>query len=236
MNTEAIAASLADYRNRGLSVCASSSFQTQSVPLLHLLSRIDAGIPIYFLDTGYLFPETYLFRDRLAAQFGLNVVTLRPVVGKLQQRGADGNLLFTSDPDMCCDINKVQPMSVALARQDVWISGVRADQTAQRGAMQVEQPGPHGTLRFHPLLDWTAADVADYAHRHQLPAHPLDSKGYTSIGCEPCTRPPSASAQDRNGRWYGMQKRECGLHTELIATTATTDGPGFARADIAGLR
>lgn len=231
MSPDTIATKLAEYRSRGLSLCASSSFQTQSVPLLHLLSRIDPGIPVYFVDTGYLFPETYLFRDRLVAAFGLRVVTLRPAVPKVQQRCGDGNLLFASDPDQCCELNKVQPMDLALRGHDVWINGVRADQTAQRRTMAVEQPGPHGILRFHPLLDWTAADVVAYAQAHGLPSHPLDAQGYVSIGCEPCTRRVSAAEGNRDGRWSGMRKRECGLHTALAAPTADGDPPTpFPRA------
>jgi phosphoadenosine phosphosulfate reductase len=157
-------------------------------------------------------------------------------VSKLHQRCAGGDLLFASDPDRCCDLNKVQPLAKVLTGHDVWISGVRGDQTAQRKAMHTEQPGPEGTLRFHPLLDWTAADVRDYARAHALPAHPLDGQGYVSIGCEPCTRRVTA-ADGRDGRWFGMQKRECGLHTDLIepAGEGSAGLKRFARATDVGL-
>jgi phosphoadenosine phosphosulfate reductase len=189
-------------------------------------------LPVYFIDTGYLFPETYLFRDLLAARFKLNVITLRPTVSKLHQRSVDGHAPFTFDPDLCCALNKVEPLATALAKHDVWISGVRADQTAQRRAMQTEQTGPHGILRFHPLLDWTGADIEAYSRRYSLPAHPLDSRGFTSIGCEPCTRRPQDAADlERSGRWFGTQKRECGLHTELISPNGETPLSTFQRAE-----
>ncbi|WP_082674552.1 phosphoadenylyl-sulfate reductase [Thiohalocapsa sp. ML1] len=212
-----IAARLRDYRARGLSVFASSSFQSQSVPLLHILSGIAPRIPVYFMDTGYLFPETLAFRDHLADLFGLDVVTVRPATPKIRQLGADGHLLFASDPDSCCHLNKVLPMEPIVARHDVWVSGIRADQTAVRKAMLAEQQGPYGVLRYHPLLHWTAADIEAYSGLHALPSHPLDASGYRSIGCEPCTRRPQDRDHARGGRWQGLEKKECGLHTDLAA-------------------
>ncbi len=113
-------------------------------------------------------------------------------------------------------------MESVLLAHDVWINGVRADQTAQRQAMQTEQRGPYGVLRYHPLLNWTSRDVSDYAQANRLPVHPLEQQGYLSVGCEPCTRPYLETLQSRGGRWFGMKKAECGLHTDL----ATDAGSG----------
>jgi phosphoadenosine phosphosulfate reductase len=143
------------------------------------------------------------------------VVTLHPAVSKTQQLSPDGRLLFATDPDRCCYLNKIQPLEPVLAAHDVWISGVRADQTAHRKAMMTEQPGPQGTIRYHPMIHWTARDVHDYRTKHALPSHPLEEKGYLSVGCEPCTRKFTEALDDRGGRWYGMKKKECGLHTGL---------------------
>ena len=217
-----IASQIADYKARSLRLFATSSFQTQSVPLLHILSRIDPTIPVYFLDTGFLFPASLMFRNRLAKQFGLRVVTVRPAVAKSQQIDANGQMLFASDPDRCCFLNKVLPMETVMADHDVWINGVRADQTSQRKAMKTEQPGPHGVLRYHPMLNWSARDVHAYMKRYDLPAHPLEAEGYLSVGCEPCTRKYLASDDARGGRWFGMHKRECGLHTDLANAGDTT--------------
>lgn len=217
MKIREIAERLADYRQKGLKIFSTSSFQSQSVPLLHIMSQIDRSIPIYFLNTGYLFPESLQFRDELAEAFGLNVITIHPLVPKTHQIATNGNLLFASDPDTCCYLNKVQPLQPVVAMYDVWINGVRSDQTSHRGKMQVEQPGPHGTLRFHPMLDWTARDVYDYMKKHRLPSHPLEKQGFLSVGCEPCTRKFVDSLDSRDGRWFGMKKRECGLHTELAS-------------------
>lgn len=184
--------------------------------MLHLLSRIDKSIPVYFINTGYHFAETLKFRDDIADKFGLNVVDLKSETPKHLQKDSAGRLLFTSDPDFCCYLNKVAPMETVLAEHDVWINGVRGDQSATRKAMKVEQPAPHGTLRFHPMLDWTSKMIWDYRKEYDLPAHPLEAQGFLSIGCEPCTRKFDLEMQEREARWYGMNKTECGLHTDLI--------------------
>ena len=132
------------------------------------------------------------------------------------QRDPDGKLLFTSDPDHCCYLNKTQPMEPVLMTHDVWINGVRADQSAVRAAMKIEQPARHGCIRFHPMLDWTPKMIWQYQKEHNLPKHPLEEKGYISIGCEPCTRKVDPEMQEREARWFGMNKVECGLNTDLI--------------------
>ncbi len=195
----------------------SSSFQTHSLVMLHIVSRIDANIKVYFLNTGYLFPETVAFKDEVAEKFGLNVVDVKPNTPKDLQRDANGRLMYTSDPDHCCYLNKTQPMEPILASHDVWINGVRADQSAVRKAMKVEQPAPFDTIRFHPMLDWTNRDIFSYIKEFDLPRHPLDSEGYASIGCEPCTRKLDIDMQEREARWYGLNKVECGLHKDLIS-------------------
>ncbi|MGB3618831.1 MAG: phosphoadenylyl-sulfate reductase [Catalinimonas sp.] len=209
-----IRAQVADYRRAGRHVFATSSFQTYSVPLLHILSKLEVPVPVYFLDTGYHFPETLRFRDELAAAFDLRVVSVRPPVPKSYQRDAAGRLLYASDPEHCCHLNKVQPLEPVLAGHDVWISGVRADQSRARAAMRREEVTPEGVRRYHPMLEWNARDIYAYLRAHALPKHPLETAGYVSIGCEPCTRRHTTG--ERGGRWFGLQKSECGLHTELI--------------------
>lgn len=204
------------YRHQEKKLFATSSFQTQSVALLHIISRIDKSIPIYFINTGYLFPETITYKDDLVRQFGLNVIDLMPQVPKILQRDAKGNLLFTSDPDYCCYLNKIQPLDPILADYDVWINGVRADQSKVRAELYEEDFAPHNVLRFHPMLDWTKQMLYQYIREYNLPRHPLDDKGYVSIGCEPCTAKISLDNDERAGRWKGMKKNECGLNTDLV--------------------
>jgi len=214
---------LTRYRQEGLRLCSSSSFQTHSIPLLHLIARFAPDTPVYFLDTGFHFPETLTFRDRIAADLDLNVIDLRSAVGKMGQRDTSGQFLFASDPDHCCYLNKTQPMQAVLPAYDIWIAGLRRDQNAHRKNLAAEMPGTGGVTRFHPVLEWDARLIWAYRKLHDLPEHPLEAKGYFSVGCEPCTQKfdlefDPASATDRGGRWAGMKKTECGLHTDLVAS------------------
>lgn len=216
MEFQEIKESIRRFKDAGKKIFTTSSFQSHSIPLLHILSEIDNTIPVVFINTGYHFPETIQFRDEIAKQLKLDVYDLRSDIPRINQRGADGRLLFVSDPDRCCYINKTQPMDKWLMNYDVWINGVRADQSAARQAMRVEQKAPHGVTRFHPMLDWNPKMIFDYRKRYDLPDHPLESAGYMSIGCEPCTRKIDPDMMEREARWFGLSKTECGLHSELI--------------------
>ncbi len=201
----------------GKRVFATSSFQSHSLPMLHMISRVDRTIPVAFLDTGYLFPETLEFRDRVTALLDLNLHIVRPSVPKIHQRDIEGRLYFTSDTERCCFLNKVQPLEPWLQNYDVWINGIRGDQNDHRKRMQTEMQGPHGCRRLHPMLDWTRRQIHEYCREHSLPSHPLESTGYLSIGCEPCTVKLDLRSDDpRTARWLGQQKTECGLHIDLV--------------------
>jgi phosphoadenosine phosphosulfate reductase len=217
--TDEIRQDVEGYKARGLKIFASSSLQTNSMPLLHIISQVAPETQVYFLNTGYHFPETLAFRQQVKEMLGLNITDLYSAVPKYQQRDASGRLLFTSDPDYCCYLNKIQPLEPILASHNVWISGVRGDQSKVRAQMKREEKAPNGVLRYHPMLGWSSKMVYDYIREHKLPKHPLESEGYVSIGCEPCTRKIDVDAllDDRNGRWFGMNKTECGLHTQLIS-------------------
>ena len=204
------------FREEGRRVFATSSFQTSSVVLLHLLSRHAPEVPVYFLNTGYLFPETLVFRDFLAGHFGLEVRSVRSPMSRSQQRDSAGRLLFASDPDRCCHVNKVAPLEPVISLHDVWISGIRASQSAVRAGMKRLQP-TEGILRYHPLIDWDARMIHYYIEQNGLPRHPLEDEGYVSIGCRPCTRRWADNLDGRQGRWSGLNKTECGLHTSLGA-------------------
>ncbi len=217
MELEEIEKKILGYKEKGKKLFTTSSFQTHSLVMLHILSRIDNSIPVYFINTGYLFPETLTFRDEVAMKFGLQIMDLKPDTPKYLQKDRNGKLMFTTDPDHCCYLNKTQPMEKVLASYDVWINGVRADQSAIRSAMKVEQPAPFDTIRYHPVLDWDKKKIFRYIKEFDLPRHPMDSNGYMSIGCEPCTRKMDLEMQEREARWFGLNKVECGLHTDLIS-------------------
>lgn len=219
MDISSIQNKIEQYIGAGKRLFSTSSFQTHSVVLLHILSRIDRSIPVYFINTGYHFPETILYKEEVAAAFGIRVIDLFPLVPKTMQRNREGNLLFTSDPDYCCYLNKVQPVEGLLELYDIWINGVRADQNSHRQQLQEELMVQKNTLRYHPVLHWTIEMVEQYIEHFGLPRHPLEEKGYTSIGCEPCTRPAEKGNQ-RGGRWFGQKKTECGLNADMIEKKA----------------
>lgn len=216
MTFEEIKNQIETYKAAGKSLFTSSSFQSHSLVLLHILSRIDKTIPVYFVNTGYHFPETIVFKERVTELLGINTIDIFSQTPKYLQKGPDGRLFFTSDPDFCCFLNKTQPLEGILKQKDIWINGVRADQSAVRQAMKVEQPAPFNVTRFHPMLDWTPKMIHNYIKEYDLPTHPLEEKGYLSIGCEPCTSKFDPSRSERDSRWFGLNKTECGLNTDLI--------------------
>jgi len=216
MKIEEIKIQLQKYKEENKKVFTTSSFQTHSIVLLHILSKIDNSIPVYFLNTGYLFAETVSFKDQISELFGLNIINVLPETPKSMQKDAQGRLFFTSDPDYCCHLNKVLPMEPILMQHDVWINGVRGDQSAVRKEFKVEEKSKYNTIRFHPMLDWSARDIHQYIRENNLPKHPLEDKGYLSIGCEPCTRRLDPDMAEREARWYGLNKTECGLNTDLV--------------------
>ena len=203
----------------GPNIAATSSFQSQSLPLLHMIATTTPAMPVFFLDTGFHFPETLAFRDQLMREWGLQVVSLTAAMGHEQFSRRHGQL-YRSDPDLCCYINKVAPLKKAKAGLDAWVTGIRRDQTEMRRDTAIVAREPNGQVKICPMATWTDRDVWRYINQHDLPVHPLLSQGYMSIGCAPCTRPIQAGEDARSGRWAGQTKTECGLHTE-----AMTDEP-----------
>lgn len=207
----------------GDSVAMSSSFQTQSVPLLHMVSQNDRDVTVFFLDTGYHFWETLMFREQLAAEWHLNVFDLyrdpRWDVFVLQNL----RRLPVEDPNLCCYLHKVQPMQRALNGIKAWISGIRRDQTSVRAQAKILELQDDGLLKVNPLLNWTHTDVQRYAQEHNLPSHPLLEKGYRSVGCAPCTIAIGVNEDERAGRWAGRGKVECGLHTDMFQKKKLTE-------------
>ncbi len=197
-------------------LAVSSSFQTQSVPLLHMVSRVDPEILIFFIDTGYHFWETLIFREQLQRELGLHVQDLKVDGQWANFLRRFGKELYHADPDLCCYLRKVQPMQKAMKSVRAWISGIRRDQTENRAHAPILELEPNGLVKINPLLNWTRQDVQAYMKEYNLPAHPLFDKGYRSIGCKPCTRAVLPGENERAGRWAGKSKTECGLHTEMF--------------------
>lgn len=193
-----------------------SSFGPGSGVLLHLWSEVADGLPVHFIDTGFLFPETIAYRDTLVKALDLRLEVLTPPMEKGRFLEKYGLTLYRDDPDRCCHINKVEPLELALPGKRAWVSGLRRDQSKTRAETPIllDTDGP---LKVHPLADWNSREVYQYLTLHKVPEHPLFEQGYVSVGCAPCTRPPMPGEDEREGRWAGTGKTECGLHTFLKA-------------------
>ena len=190
--------------------CITSSFQAECVVLTHLLREVQPDIPVLFLDTCHHFPQTLEYRDRLSADWRLNLVTLRA-------KTPDVGLWETGGTQACCQRHKVEPLFSALEAHDVWFTALRRDQSPSRANLQEIEPfrltSGAQISRVAPLAGWTSRDVWRYAKAHDIPLLPLYELGYTSIGCEPCTTLPVDPDNPRSGRWQG-QKLECGIHIQ----------------------
>jgi phosphoadenosine phosphosulfate reductase len=196
-----------------------SSFGTESVILLRMIAEIDATTPVVFLDTGKLFPETLEYRDRLVARFGLtDVRSIRPSGKQLAAYDPDGRL-WSQDPDLCCAIRKTNPLDEALEGFDAWITGRKRGQNIKRANLELVETGPDGRTTVNPLAFWDDTAIENYFTRHNLPRHPLQAQGFTSIGCATCTALPK-DGDKRSGRWAGLDKTECGIHMPRSAAFA----------------
>lgn len=195
----------------GPQIAATSSFQSQSLPLLHMIGQCTPEMPVLFLDTGYHFPETLALRDRLTREMCIRVENLTAVneSEKYRARHAD---LHRTNPDLCCYIHKVEPLQQAKEGLRAWVTGIRRDQTEARRNTPIISMERDGKYRICPLATWTQRDVWRYINEHELPVHPLLQQGYMSVGCAPCTRPVNEGEDYRAGRWAGQIKTECGLH------------------------
>lgn len=205
-----IAGVLAD----GCPACVTSSFQNEDMVLTRLVREQLPEVPVMFLDTGYHFAETYEYRDRMAKEWGLKLVNLMPRQTVAEQETEFG-ILYQSAPDKCCGFRKVEPLFGAVANYDIWFTGLRREQSPTRANLQpvdnFRLPAGKELKKVSPLAMWTHQEVWAYMKEHGIPMLPLYDRGYTSIGCEPCTTPPASEADLRSGRWGG-KKLECGIH------------------------
>jgi phosphoadenosine phosphosulfate reductase len=186
-------------------VLFTSSFGTTAAFLLHLFHKVKPEQTIYFLDTSYHFNETHEYKKQLSDLLGLNVVDLKAEDWKNKFTTQDKT--WNTDPDLCCSINKVEPLDKIKNNFQVWVSGLMSSQNKYRGSLKVFE-NKDGILKFYPLVDLKEQDAFDYIKKHQLPEHPLLKAGFNSVGCFHCT----VAGKGRSGRWVNKSKTECGLH------------------------
>ena len=190
-----------------------SSFGAESAVLLHMAAGIDRSLPVIFLDTQLLFPETLAYHENLVALLGLtDVRRIHP--DRTEAFLQDPDLaLHAADPDACCALRKARPLAHALTGFDGWITGRKRFQSGSRAGLSIfERDADSGRVKINPLAGSKAADLAGYMDRHALPRHPLIARGYPSIGCAPCTSAIRPGEAERAGRWRGQAKTECGIH------------------------
>ena len=198
----------------GLSI--GSGFGASGVVLMDLALRINPDVDIFYIDTGYFFPETLDLVSRLEHHYQRS---LRRVVADLtivQQEKRFGPALHSNDPNLCCQLRKVAPMKQALADSTAWATALRQDQSSTRKDVRMVQWNErYNVVKLSPLVHWTEADIWQFVHENNLPYNTLHDQSYPSIGCWPCTSPVREGDDLRAGRWQGFEKKECGLHWEL---------------------
>ena len=188
-----------------------SSFGAESAVMLHIAAAVDPAMPVIFLDTGKLFPETLEYCNRLVDALGLT--NLRRVTPEARELAAydPADDLWADGPDRCCHIRKVLPLKRALLGFDAWFTGRKRHHGGGRADLPVFE-AQDGRVKVNPLAHWDRHRVDTYIRRNRLPRHPLEAVGYPSIGCVPCTAPVGAGDDPRAGRWPGLAKGECGIH------------------------
>lgn len=187
-------------------VLFTSSFGTTAIYLLHLFHKVKPEEKIYFLDTTYHFNETITYKEELTKLWNLNVVDVKPEEWKNKFTLEDKT--WSKDPDLCCSINKVEPMDRIKADFEVWVSGLMASQNAHRENLKIFEQ-KEDIIKFYPIIDKTEEDTIKYVKENNLPEHPLLAQGFHSVGCVHCT----VAGHGRTGRWSNKSKTECGLHT-----------------------
>lgn len=197
----------------GERIALACSFGAEDVLLAHMAAHVYPGARAFYLETDFLFPETHAVRERIAARYSLKIEAARTALTPAEQAARYGEALWTREPNLCCNLRKVEPLRVQLSGLSAWITGIRRDQAPTRAhSRKVEWDEKFGIVKFNPLADWTWERVWEYIRLYNVPYNELHDQNYPSVGCTHCTRPVRPGEDPRAGRWAGSQKTECGLH------------------------
>ncbi|MEO8207080.1 MAG: phosphoadenylyl-sulfate reductase, partial [Chthoniobacterales bacterium] len=209
------------WENYGTRAAIGTSFQGAGIVIMDTAHRLGLKFPVFTLDTGLLFPETLDLKKKLEDRFGFEIESLKPELTVDQQAAEHGPELWKTSPDLCCTMRKVIPLQNKLKELDVWITGLRRQQSETRQQTLILELYKFDVIfdryimKLNPMANWSREQVQAYLKEHNLPVNALTSRGYRSIGCIPCTRPTGEGDSERAGRWVGFDKAECGIHTFL---------------------
>lgn len=197
----------------GCDVAISSAFGAEGMVLIDMASRIKKDFRLFTVDTEFLFPETYNLMDKIESKYGITIERVYPSLSPEEQERVHGQALWGRNPDLCCNLRKVEPLRQKLGQLGAWITSIRRDQTSVRAAAKrVEWDAKFGLVKINPIVDWSTKQVWRYIHDHDVPYNALHDQDYPSIGCTHCTRAVGPGEDPRAGRWSGFAKTECGLH------------------------
>ncbi len=207
------------WRHWGRGAAIGTSFQGAGLVMIDLALKAGCNFPVFTLDTGLLFPETIELKSRLEQHFCIAIEALVPDLTVEQQAEASGPDLWKTQPDLCCTMRKVLPLQSKLRDLDCWVTGLRRDQSQTRSGIGIielynlDEASGKEIVKLNPMAGWSREAVWKHIHDHKIPYNPLHDRGYSSIGCQPCTLKNTNDKNERAGRWTGFNKVECGIHT-----------------------
>lgn len=197
----------------GPDMALATGFGAEGCVLVAMLSNISLATRVFYLDTDLHFPETYALRGQLQARYGVRFERRATRLSLDDQAVEHGERLWEREPDLCCQLRKVEPLKEVLSGLRAWVTAIRRDQSPERASVRaVERDERFGLIKVNPLAAWSAIDVWKYIVKYDVPYNPLHDRGYPSIGCVPCTTPVQIGETPRAGRWRGTDKTECGIH------------------------
>ena len=204
---------LNQYKSKIILAC---SFGAEDVVLVDMMLRINPSSVLFYLDTDFLFPETYAVRDRIIKHYQLSddqIIQMKSTLNPAEQAAQHGEGLWLRNSDQCCQLRKIEPLTRILGNYSAWITGIRRDQSPTRAnAGLVEWDAKFGLVKFNPLATWSWEQVWEYIHAENVPYNELHDQHFPSIGCTHCTAPVMPGDDPRSGRWNSSTKTECGLH------------------------
>ena len=218
----------------GESLAVSTTFQKEGMLVIHMAARINPRVRVFTIDTGRLPEETYQMMETVRQRYGIPVEVVFPETFDVESMivGHGPNLFYreVNLRRLCCDIRKVRPLERKLATLSAWVVGLRRSQMESRASI-AKVENRDGVIKISPLADWSRQDVEDYTLEHDIPVHPLYAKGFSSIGCAPCTRATFDCEDERAGRWWWEKdtEKECGMHTRDGACRARLVGARYGR-------